>query len=280
MTEPMIARVRAQAPVKKVWEALTDAAALRAWLSQHAEVNLPHQYEFWGRHTPEGDAPRQRIVEVGEHSLRFIWPVDGEDTTTEIRLTEEDATTTIITVSQSHYDFQDVITGASIRGVFETFWALSLSNLVDHVEGRELTSKLDFTSAEFRDELTIDAPIGEVYDSLTDSAKVTEWFGYPIGIEPREGGRFAMGGLANPEYAATIIKIEPGRSMSTDWGDFGVVSWELADSGGQTRLTFVQSGFNPKAPPYAGWGGWLSGLAALRRFHEVPHLRPIWLGAA
>ena len=30
-------------------------------------------------------------------------------------------------------------------------------------------------------------------------------------------------------------------------------------------------------PPYADWTGWLSGLAALRRFHELADHRPIWL---
>src|SRR5215468_10849801 len=49
-------RVRAMAPVKEVHHALTDAAALRVWLAEHAEVDLPHRYEFWGRYTPEGDA--------------------------------------------------------------------------------------------------------------------------------------------------------------------------------------------------------------------------------
>ncbi|HKQ41455.1 MAG TPA: SRPBCC domain-containing protein, partial [Pseudonocardia sp.] len=54
-------RVRAVVPAapKVVHEALTDPAALRVWLAEHAEVDLPDRYEFWGRYTPDGAAPHQ-----------------------------------------------------------------------------------------------------------------------------------------------------------------------------------------------------------------------------
>ena len=47
-------------------------------------------------------------------------------------------------------------------------------------------------------------------------------------------------------------------------------------SDGKTRLTFMHSGFDVDNPPYPGWAGWLGGVAALRRYHEVPHWRTIW----
>ena len=53
-------------------------------------------------------------------------------------------------------------------------------------------------------------------------------------------------------------------------------SRELDGSDGKTRLTLVQSGFDPTNPPYPGWAGWLSGIAALRRYHELPRWRSIW----
>jgi hypothetical protein len=67
------------------------------------------------------------------------------------------------------------------------------------------------------------------------------------------------------------------RWEDADWEGV-VASWELADSGGKTRLTFVQSGFNQRKPPYGAWMGWLSGIAELRRFHELRDWRPLWLG--
>ena len=65
--------------------------------------------------------------------------------------------------------------------------------------------------------------------------------------------------------------------MSVDWGPVGVTTWELAESGGKTRLTFVQSGFDERQPAVRGVGGSVSGLAELRRFHEMADWQPIWV---
>ncbi|MFC6015555.1 SRPBCC domain-containing protein [Plantactinospora solaniradicis] len=277
MTAPLTLRARAAAPIKNVWQALTDAAELRVWLAEHAEVELPHRYEFWGRYTPEGDAPHQRLVHVGEHTLRFTWLLDGEETTTEIQLTEESADSTIVSLSQTHWSFEVAMSGASIRGVLQTYWSLAIANLVDHVEGRPLNPRTDFTSATFQEEMVIDASADAVYDSLTDSAKATEWFGFPIGIEPVVGGRWAMGGFENNPNPAKVLDLTPGRAMTVDWGPVGIVTWELEESAGKTKLSFVQSGFDTSNPPYGAWTGWLSGLAELRRYHELADWRPIWL---
>lgn len=277
MTEPMTLRVRVNAGVEEVHRALTEADQLRSWLAEHAEVELPDRYAFWGRHTPEGDAPHQRLLHVDERTVRFAWLLDGEETTTELRLDPEpDGAATLVTLTQTHFDFADVMTGASIRGVLQTFWSLALANLVDHLEGRELTPKVDFTSADLRAEVTVAASPERVFDSITDSAKVSTWFGFPIEIEPYVGGRFAMGGLENNPQPAMILDLEPNRRMSVDWGPTGVGTWELEGSEGRTRITLVQSGFDGTRPPYAAWGGILAGIAGLRRFHELPDQQPVF----
>ncbi|MEO3870377.1 SRPBCC family protein [Nonomuraea sp. B12E4] len=275
MTEPMILRARVQAPIKEVRHALTDPATLRIWLAEHAEVELPDRFGFWGRTTPEGDAPHQRLLHADERTVRFAWLLDGEETTTEFGLAAESEDSTIVTVSQSHFDFQDVITGKSIRGVLETYWCQAITNLAEHFEGRELSPRVDYSAVDLRAEVTIDASASEVFDSLIDSAKVTRWFGFPIEIEPHVGGRFAMGGLANDPSPAKILELEPGRRLSLDWGGPGVGTWELEGSGGKTRLTLVQSGFAAERPPHAAWGGILAGVAELRRYHEVPDWQPV-----
>ncbi|HJZ08500.1 MAG TPA: SRPBCC domain-containing protein, partial [Trebonia sp.] len=78
MTEPDL-RLRAviPAPPKVVYEALTDPAALRVWLAEHADVDLPGTYEFWGRFTPDGAEPHQRVLHVDERTIRFAWTVEG-----------------------------------------------------------------------------------------------------------------------------------------------------------------------------------------------------------
>ncbi|GIJ46848.1 hypothetical protein Val02_37340 [Virgisporangium aliadipatigenens] len=269
MTEPMILKVRAAASAKAVQHALTDAAELRAWFAEHAEVDLPGRYEFWGRYTPEGDAPHQRLLHADDRTLRFEWTLDGVATTTELTLTDEGPESTLVTLAQSHFDFNEALTGASIRGVLQTFWSLALANLVDHVEGRPITPRTDFTSRDLAATVTIAAPASEIYASILDSAKVSEWFGYPVGIEPHVGGRFQMGGLDAEGPAAIIVDLVPDERISIDWGPVGVGTWELEGSAGQTKLTLVQSGFAGE-PPYPAWTGIVAGVASLRRFHELP----------
>nr|WP_230416886.1 SRPBCC domain-containing protein [Micromonospora tarapacensis] len=272
----MIIAVRLAAPIARVRQALTDPAELRIWLAEHAEVELPERYEFWGRYTPEGDAAHQRLLHADDGRLRFAWLLDGVETTTEITLRPDGPDATVLTLSQTHFDFADVVNGTSIRGVLQTYWALAVANLDAHLSGNPLLPKTDFTSTDFRAELVIAAPADKVWESLTDSEQASAWFGYPIGIEPWVGGRYAMGGFESG-HAAKVVDLEPGRRMSVDWGSPGVTSWELAESAGKTRLTLVQSGFDEQNPPYAAWSGTVSGLAELRRFHEVPDWQSIWL---
>ena len=272
-----IAKARVNAPIKQVLHALTDAIELRVWLAEHAEVDLPARYAFWGRYTPEGDAPHQRPTRVDDNRVAFTWRLGGVDTTTEIDLSAEGDDATVIAVDQSHFDFAEAISGSSIRGVLQTFWALSIANLVDHLEGRPLTPKVDFTARELRAEFEVEAPVDRVFTSLVDSEQASEWFGFPVGIEPFLGGRFAMGGLDNNPSPAKIVDLVPNARLSVDWGPAGVGTWELEGSGGKTRITLVQSGFDAANPPYGAWGGVLSGVAGLRRYHELPDRPQIWL---
>jgi hypothetical protein len=97
-----------------------------------------------------------------------------------------------------------------------------------------------------------------------------------VDIEPYVGGRFAMGGFELDPGGAKFVEFEPGRKATLRFADGMTDSWELEGSDGKTRLTVVESGFDPANPPYAGWTGWLGGLAALRRYHELPQRRSIW----
>ncbi|MEH0980868.1 SRPBCC family protein [Micromonospora sp. CPCC 205556] len=278
MTEPMKLGARLAAPIDAVRRALTDPVELRAWFAEHVEVELPHRYEFWGRFTPEGDAPHQRLLHVDDETLRFAWLLDGVETTSEIRLTPDGPESTVLTLTQSHFDFAEAMSGSSIRGVLQTWWSLSIANLASHLDGRPLLPKTDFTAADLRGELLIGAAADRVWQSLTDSEQASAWFGYPIGIEPWVGGRYAMGGF-EAGNAAKVVDLEPGRKLSVDWGPIGVSTWELAESDGKTKLTFVQSGFDEANPPYGAWSGVVSGLYELRRFNEEADWQPIWLPA-
>jgi uncharacterized protein YndB with AHSA1/START domain len=278
MTDPLTFRARMLAPIKVVRHALTDQGALETWFAEHAEVDLPHRYAFWGRHTPDGAEPHQRLVHADDNVLRFVWTIDGEETTTEIALEEESEETTIVALSQSGVVMAEGLAESSVRGVLMTFWAFAVSNLADYVAGRPITPLVDFTSSELRTELVVHAPVEKVYESLIDSEQASAWFGYPIGIEPEVGGRFAMGGFDNP-HPAKIVDLRPGTRMAVDFGPNGIATWDLEGSEGETRLMVVQSGFKTPRTPYTAWCGTLAGFAELRRYHELPDWQPIFLAA-
>jgi len=270
-------RARTTAPVKEVWHALTDAAALRVWLAEHAEVELPGTYAFWGRSTPDGAEAHQRPLDTGEHTLRYAWRLDDVDTEVEFTLEEGEAGGTVIALLQSDVPaFGDPEAETSARGLLHTFWAMAIANLVDHLEGRPLTALVDLTSPVMRHEVVIDAPRSAVYASLVEPEQFARWFGAKVGIEPHVGGRFSMGGFELDPQGAKIVDVEPGVRMSIAWESM-VTTWELQDADGRTKLTFVQSGFDEAHPPYDAWTGWLSGVAELRRYHELQDWHPIWL---
>ncbi|SDG32692.1 Polyketide cyclase / dehydrase and lipid transport [Lentzea fradiae] len=266
-------RVRTTAPAAKVREALTSADGLRTWLAEHAHVDLEGgEYEFWGRYTPEGERGRQKLLGFDDTSVRFSWLLYDTEYTVEIAVEERDGET-VVAVAQSPYPAWG--TGEDRDEVLQTYWPLALANLVEHVEGRPVPGLCDFGSPEQRYELDIAAAPAAVLDALTDPEVFARWFGARMEIEPHVGGRWAMGSLADEPNPAKVVALDEER-LALEFPGGMVASWELEGSEGKTRLTFVQSGFDPAAPPYGPWLGWLSGFADLRRMLELPDWRPMW----
>lgn len=262
---PLTMSARVGAPAERIREALTDPVQMRTWLAEHAKADLPGSYAFWGRHTPEGEAPHQQPIRTSDHGLSFTWRLAERQTSVEIALREEQPGSTIITVLQTDFDFTDL----GSLGMLQTFWALSVANLVDHLENRPLTPRCDYTSAQLSAEILIDAAPAAVYESLIDADQVGRWFGFPVEIDPRVGGRYGHGGK--------ILNLDRERVLTVEWEGTGVFTWALADVGGRTHLTLSRSGFDPARPPYAAWAGELCGAAELRRYHELTDWQPIWL---
>jgi uncharacterized protein YndB with AHSA1/START domain len=278
MTEPTTLRIRLDAPVDDVWHALTDTDRLREWLAEHARVHLPDTYEFWGRYTPDGAEPGQRLLSADGTTLRFAWRLGGTDTEVAIHLESETPTSTVLTLTQTNLPgFGDMVAGTDVLSLVYTFWALALANLADHVAGRPLTGRCDYTSTDLRADVVIDADRHAVYDSIADPSVFGRWFGVHVDAEPRVGGHWAMGTAGEP--AATIVRLDADSAMAIEWPDGMVETWELDGSRGRTRLTYVQSGFTDDHPPYGSWAGTVAGLAELRRYHEIPGWRPMWLAA-
>lgn len=275
--------IRIAAPLGVVRDVLTDPVAMQIWLAEQVEVGLPDTYEFWGRFTPDGSAPHQQLRHVDDSSLVFDWELDDIATTVEIGLAAESGMgegsgSTLLTLTQTDVPgWPEMLTEPGYLPLMHTYWALALASLADHIEGREPIVGCDFTSPVLRRDVLIEADRQAVYASLTETEHISKWFGFKVEAELRPGGRWAMGGFELDGDPARIIDIQPGRSMSVDWGEM-VASWEVADAGdGRTRLTFFRSGYDETQPPYDGWLGSLSGLAELRRYHEMKNWRPMWV---
>jgi uncharacterized protein YndB with AHSA1/START domain len=275
-TQNYTLRVSIGAPPEAVYTALTDAAALRAWLAEHAEVALDSGvFGFWGRFTPGGERGRQRLLaaEPGER-LRFAWTLDGEETEVAITLEARDGGT-LLTLTHS---------GVAPRASGDSYWVrdllmLSLANLASYCEGRGIGPRCDFTA--FRDtdaraSVDIDASPGEVFASLIEPAQLNRWIADRADVEPEVGGRYDFGWDHGP---VKILELEPDKVLAYSWRhswedqegpDSTVVRWELAGSQGHTHLTIVHSGFGGSGRKAEGYQlGWMEFLASLKRMHEA-----------
>jgi hypothetical protein len=240
--------------------------ALRAWLAEYAEAGPPGTYAFWGRYTPHGEEPRQRLLHLDDRTLRFSWRLGTEETTVEVLL--EDGA---VTLSQTTFDGEE--SGYPVALALSVFWSLALGNLVDHLGDRPITPRCDHTRSDLRAEVLIGAPRTAVFASLTESAQFSRWFGISVEIEPYAGGTWA---IPDGGPIGTVGEVTPGRRLTLH-EDSGTSTWELEDAGEGTRLTVALSDFD--RPPYPSWTAWLSAVSGLRRYHELDDWQPIWLDA-
>ncbi|WP_216215827.1 SRPBCC family protein [Amycolatopsis aidingensis] len=272
MSDVLDLTARLDAPPATVYRALTEPEALRTWFAEHAEAT-PDRFAFWGRYTPQGEPGRQRLlVAETDRLLRFAWVLDGTETTVELRLAEAESGGTTLTLAQTGVPtMAELMEPAGRRDglhTLHTFWPLAIARLAEYVEGRELTPACDFSPsrpAEIRIEVTVDGAPEEVFESLVDPKRIARWFGWEAEVEPRLGGRMALGADGR------IFEFEPGRTLAYSDEEGAIVRWELAGSAGRTRLTFVQSGFPAGEPDNAAQheAGWLGGLAELKRLHTL-----------
>jgi uncharacterized protein YndB with AHSA1/START domain len=83
-----------------------------------------------------------------------------------------------------------------------------------------------------------DAPIDDVWDAITDPARISRWF-LPVSGDLRLGGTYQLEGNAGGE----IVRCEPPRHLAVTWffgprsdGDVSVVEVRLTDEAGATTL--------------------------------------------
>jgi uncharacterized protein YndB with AHSA1/START domain len=80
------------------------------------------------------------------------------------------------------------------------------------------------------------APPGEVWAALTESDNLSRWFGGPVELEPRPGGRVTVH-EGHRIRRGLVEEIDPGRRLSFRW---------LPDLGSIARRTRVEFVLQPK----------------------------------
>lgn len=286
MSDVFVLRARVGAEPEAVYRAFTDGAALSTWLADHADIALAERrFAFWGKHVPEGEPGRQRLLDLEPPGLvRFAWLLAGEETVVEVRLEPEDTGTALTLTQTGLPTWDELSSGTGKRDLVHTFWSASVANLVNYVEGHELVPKCDFSDLErdaARAEITIAAPPEKVYASLTEPEQLNRWLASDARVDLKPGGHISFAG---DDEGCEILSLEPDKSLSHTWhfgGQKTVVNWELDGTDGGTRLTLVHSGFSGGKPGSAAQqeSGWLAYLATLKRMHELGEdWRPHFLG--
>jgi uncharacterized protein YndB with AHSA1/START domain len=115
-------------------------------------------------------------------------------------------------------------------------------------------------------------PIGQVWESLVDSATLGEWL-MPNDFEPRIGKRFVMRCPPGPGIRGwvecVVLELEAPHRMvwswsATDDGEPSQVEFQLEPISGGTRLTLIHSREPRPDQRKRFTAGWAERLAELR----------------
>ena len=127
----------------------------------------------------------------------------------------------------------------------------------------------------------IDAPPNVVYAFLTEPAKMAEWIGSGIVLDPRPGGVFRFSPNTVDVVAGEYVVAVPYSRVSFTWGFEGdgavpagstLVEITLTPEGAGTRLRLTHRNLTgePRDKHDAGWDHYLSRIALAAAGGDVP----------
>lgn len=261
------------ATAERVFGTLTDPVDLSEWLNDDVHVDLAAgEYRILGRFTPQGSGGSESAQTLlacdAPHLLRFTWPIRGQQSTVEIRVTAHDGG---VVVAVAHTDLPD---RRHYDGDWSNFWRALLENLRGYLERGAHGPRCDFAAlraGSVRLDVGIAAPAEAVFGALIEPEQLDRYIGPGTQVERRIGGRVDFNWGMGP---IRILELVEQERLAYDWNHHPepepetVVTWTLAGSNGRTRLTLVHSGFGDVIPEsYAA--GWLDYIAQMKNMLEI-----------
>ena len=254
-----------------VFAAYTDPAQVTRWLAEHAEIDVEAQtFALWGPSipgTPAGNDGHMRLTHSEQDTrLEFEWRLLDDLTTAAITFEPQDDGTL---VTLEHLGIEDNDWAWTVG----SFWSTQAENLRSWVERGVAGPRFDYSSlgpGDIEVSAEIDAPASEVFKAIIEPEMVGRWMmSDNVTIEPEVGGDYDIGW--EMDGPVKIIDLEPDRKLAYSWrsdfvGHETLVTWELAESAGKTRLTLMHSGFAPDARHGSyrtGWHGFLVQIKSL-----------------
>jgi uncharacterized protein YndB with AHSA1/START domain len=90
-------------------------------------------------------------------------------------------------------------------------------------------------------EIVFPASPDEVWEALTDSEQLEEWFANDVELDPRPGGDGIFRWDDGEERRAKVLVSEPGERLVLDWDEEGEVEFQLEEVEEGTRLLVRES---------------------------------------
>ncbi len=274
MTKTIRVSVTVNGTAEAAYAAYTDPDQVSRWLAEGAAIDIDAgKYAFWGPSVPgvpgEADDKMTLVEAVPAERLEFNWQLLDDLTTVTISFEEVDGVTTATFEQAGMAENDWAWTVAS-------FWTTQAENMRAWVERGVVGPRFDFRElapGDIEVSAEIDAPAAEVFRAITDPEQVEQWMMTDNAtIEPEVGGVYNVAGW-DQDGPVKIVDLEENQKLSYSWrsdfvGHETLVTWELAESQGRTRLTLMHSGFAPDARHDSYRTGWHSFLVQIKTLLE------------